>query len=118
MINMGGWYWYLSGEEEKLDRHKCGKWMYFFDDQSFAQKICEKAIREGVCYECKCTDMAEQVVPTGVICFYLNGDDIANHKRVLQFMVNTTTSVSNLTIRLVLVSMDQILKERLSWRHL
>lgn len=28
MINMGGWYWYLSGEEEKLDRHKCGKWMY------------------------------------------------------------------------------------------
>lgn len=62
MINMGGWYWYLSGEEEKLDCHKCGKWMYFFDDQSFAQKICEKAIREGVCYECKCTDMAEQMV--------------------------------------------------------
>ena len=79
MINMGGWYWYLSGEEEKLDRHKCGKWMYFFDDQSFAQKICEKAIREGVCYECKCTNMAEQMVPTGVTCFYLNGDDIANH---------------------------------------
>ena len=88
MINMGGWYWYLSGEEEKLDRHKCGKWMYFFDDQSFAQKICEKAIREGACYECKCTDMAEQMVPTGVICFYLNGDDIANHKRVLQFMID------------------------------
>ncbi len=88
MINMGGWYWYLSGEEEKLDRHKCGKWMYFFDDQSFAQKICEKAIREGVCYECKCTNMAEQMVPTGVTCFYLNGDDIANHKRVLQFMMD------------------------------
>ncbi|MBC3514725.1 hypothetical protein [Ruminococcus bicirculans (ex Wegman et al. 2014)] len=28
------------------------------------------------------------MVPTGVICFYLNGDDIANHKRVLQFMMD------------------------------
>lgn len=88
MLKMGGWCWYLSGEEEKLDEHKCGKWMYFFDDQSFAQKICEKAIAEGVCYECKCTDMEVQMTPQGVICFYLNGDDRANHKRVIQFMMD------------------------------
>ena len=50
MIRQGGWYWYLSGEEAKLERHKCGKWMYFFEDQSFAQQICEKAIAEHVCY--------------------------------------------------------------------
>ena len=36
MIRQGGWYWYLSGEEAKLEKHKCGKWMYFFEDQSFA----------------------------------------------------------------------------------
>ena len=71
MIRQGGWYWYLSGEETKLEKHKCGKWMYFFEDQSFAQRICEKAI-----------------APTGVICFYLNGDDIENHKRVIQFMMD------------------------------
>ena len=34
MLRMGGWYWYLSGEEAKLEKHKCGKWMYFFEDQS------------------------------------------------------------------------------------
>ena len=24
----------------------------------------------------------------GVICFYLNGDDIDNHRRVIEFMIN------------------------------
>ena len=82
-----GWYWYLSGKENLLDIRKCGKWMYFFDNQEFAKKICEKAITEGVVYECKCTDMETTATSTGVICFYLNGDDIENHKRVIKFMI-------------------------------
>ena len=36
MLDMGGWYWFFSGEEEKLEKHRCGKWMYFFDDQTRA----------------------------------------------------------------------------------
>ena len=87
MIRQFGWFWFLSGKEKLLVPDKCGKWMYFFDDQEFAQKICQKAIDEGVCYECKCTDMELTGQPTGVICFYLNGDDIENHKRVIQFMM-------------------------------
>lgn len=87
MLRMGGWYWYLSENEKQLENHKCGKWMYFFDKQDFAKSICEKAIEEGVCYECKCTDMELQQTQTGVICFYLNCDDIENHKRVIQFMI-------------------------------
>lgn len=27
-------------------------------------------------------------VETGVICFYLNGDDIENHHRIIQFMMD------------------------------
>ncbi len=87
MIRQFGWCWFLSGKEKILVPDKCGKWMYFFDDQEFAQKICQKAIDEGACYECKCTDMELMGQPTGVICFYLNGDDIENHKRVIQFMI-------------------------------
>ena len=87
-FNMGGWFFYLSGKENLLDRHKCGKWMFFFDDQEFAQSICEKAIESGACYECKCTDMKAVGTPTGVLCFYLNGDDIENHKRVIRFMLD------------------------------
>lgn len=50
--------------------------------------ICEKAIAENVCYACKCTDMELTGEKTGVICFYLNGDDIENHRRVIQFMMD------------------------------
>ena len=87
MISQFGWFWFLSGKEKLLVPDKCGKWMYFFDDQEFAQKICQKAIDEGACYECKCTDMELTGSDSGVICFYLNGDDIENHKRVIQFMI-------------------------------
>ena len=87
MIRQFGWFWFLSGNEQHLDEHKCGKWMHFFKDQEFAKEICQKAIDENVCYECKCTDMELTGADSGVICFYLNGDDIENHKRVIQFML-------------------------------
>ena len=87
MIRQFGWVWFLSGKEKLLLPDKCVKWMYFFNDQEFAQNICQKAIDEDICYECKCTDMELTGEPTGVICFYLNGDDIENHKRVIQFMI-------------------------------
>ncbi len=88
MIKDGGWIWFLSGKEDILKDDKCGKWMYFFKDQEFAKQICQKAIDEKICYECKCTDMETQIESEGVICFYLNSDDIENHKRVIQFMKN------------------------------
>ena len=86
MIRQFGWYWYLSGQENLIEKRKCGKWMVFFDEQEFAKKICQKAIDEKVVYECKCTDMENSLYDSGVICFYLNGDDIDNHKRVIQFL--------------------------------
>lgn len=83
-----GWYWFLSGkEDEELVDEKCGKWMYFFTDQEFAIEICQNAIEANVCCLCKCSDLELQG-PTGVICFYLNGDDINRHKRVLAFMLH------------------------------
>ena len=68
MISLGRWFWYFTDEKSKLEKHKCGKWMYFFEDQVLAQQVCEKAIAEKVCYECKCTDLAAQMVPQGVVC--------------------------------------------------
>lgn len=88
MIREGGWFWFLSGYEDVLDEDKCGKWMYFFDDQEFAKKICQKAIDEGACVECKCSDMELRSEPNGLICFYLNGDDTESHKRIIQFMID------------------------------
>ncbi len=88
MERFGGWCWYFTEKAKLLDVHKCGKWMHFFNDQEFAMNMCEKAIAEDICYECKCTDMELTGAETGVICFYLNSDDIENHHRVIQFMMN------------------------------
>ena len=82
-LELGGWVFYLSGQEGLLDHHKCGKWMYFFGDRDFVEGICQKAIQEGIVYECKHSDADE-----GVSCFYLNGDDIENHKRVIRFFLD------------------------------
>ena len=81
-ISMGGWIFYLSGKENDLDKHKCGKWMYFFNNREFATHICEEAVKKDICAESKHTDAEE-----GVCCFYLDCDDIEGHKRVIKFFI-------------------------------
>lgn len=88
MFKLGGWCWYSTKNAKLLEKHKCGKWMYFFDNQDFAMQICEKAIEENVCYECKCSDLELTGVESGVVCFYLNGDDMEGHHKVIQFMLD------------------------------
>ena len=92
ILDCFGWTYYLSGKEEKLDKEKCGKWMYFFDNNpksiEFVKDVCTKAIVENICYECKHTNFNDSKLETGVACFYLNADDIENHKIVIQFMLD------------------------------
>lgn len=87
-IRSNGWFWYYSENMKQLNPQKCGKWMIFFSDQEFAKKICSKAILKNVCYECKCLDLEKTNKRSGVICFYQNGDDIENHKRIITFMLD------------------------------
>ena len=79
-LNIGGWHCYATDNAEKTDPEKGGKWMHFFSDEVFARITCERAVEEGVCDSCKCTDTAVTGTATGVICFYLNADDIDGHK--------------------------------------
>lgn len=81
-LSLGGWIFYFSGDERSLDKHKCGKWMHFFNNKEFAVHICEEAVDNGICVESKHTDAEE-----GVCCFYLNCDDIEGHKRVLSYFI-------------------------------
>lgn len=84
---MYGWYWFQSENHYRFDANKCGKWMHFFSDQEAAIRICQEAIAEKVCDECKCSDLQTTGASSGVICFYTNGDDIETHKRILAFML-------------------------------
>lgn len=48
------WVYYVNeAEAKKFDDSKVGKWMYFFKDNDFAAKICEKAVADGVVAEAK-----------------------------------------------------------------
>lgn len=81
-ISLDGWIFYMSEDKSNLDRHKCGKWMHFFNNKEFAVHICEEAVANGICVEAKHTDASE-----GVCCFYLNCDDIEGHKKVLSYFI-------------------------------
>lgn len=86
--SFGGWYWFRNNDDlNNIDDEKAGKWMYFFKDQNHAIEICNKAINENICSECKCSDLKKRNSKTGTLCFYLNADDIEAHKRVIKFMI-------------------------------
>jgi len=83
------WVYYIDENDCDLDPHKCGKWMYFFDKNGidFAETICRKAIEDGIVAECKHTRFDVLPADSGVCCFYLEGDDISAHKRVIAFFM-------------------------------
>lgn len=81
-MKMCGWVFYLGDGYQNLDEKKVGKWMHFFNNVEFAEEVCSKAIASDVCVESKHSDAVE-----GVCCFYLNGDDIEAHKRVIRFFI-------------------------------
>ncbi len=90
-MELAGWVVYFGDGVLSLDNEKCGKWLFFFDinGYEFAAEICQKAIREGVVVECKHTSaMVATLKGTGVCCFYLNGDDMETHRRVIQFFLD------------------------------
>ena len=76
------WIYYLKDGEIKLDPDKCGKWMYFFNDEPFVASVCQKAVERGVVQEAKHTNGKD-----GVACFYIDCDDTVAHKRVISFLL-------------------------------
>lgn len=77
------WVYYVNeAEAKKFDDSKVGKWMYFFKDNDFAAKICEKAVVDGVVAEAKHSN-----APDGVCCFYLHFDDKEAHKSCITYFL-------------------------------
>ena len=81
-IENQSWIYYLDDTKTRFDPHKCGKWMYFFDDVIFAKKICSQAVRNGIVRETKHSNST-----SGVCCFYLHYDDKDAHKRVITYFL-------------------------------
>lgn len=75
------WIYYIE-DSSKFENDKVGKWMYFFENKEFIEKICRDAVENGIVNEAKHSN-----AETGVACLYLNIDDIENHKRVIEFFI-------------------------------
>lgn len=65
-----------------LLKKKIGKWMYFFDDKSFAASICKEAIEKNIVVKAKHSNEEK-----GVACFYLNCDEMEAHKKVIGYFI-------------------------------
>ena len=83
VISNEAWVYYLNGNADSLDESICGKWMYFFNDVDFASEICRKAVAADVCPESKHSNSED-----GVCCFYVNGNDIEAHKKVIKYFLD------------------------------
>ena len=81
----GQWVLYSSKQVSVPDTS--GKWMYFFDDQSIAEKLCKQAIDENIVDICKHTDLTASGTPEGVICFYADGSNKGEVSRIVRWMV-------------------------------
>lgn len=83
------WSYYIDRKAAPgLDERRCGKWMAFFSGLPRAEEVCAKAVLSGAVAECKHTSAPiVRAGKTGVMCFYLNGDDRVAHRRVLSFMI-------------------------------
>ena len=81
------WFFYINVEEaKKFDAHKVGKWMYFFNDEEFASKICSLAVENNIVAEAKHSTNSPN--GSGVCCFYLNCDDDFTHKKIISFFLD------------------------------
>jgi len=90
-------YIYYLSDNVTLDKHKSGKWMYFFDIKNgidFADKVCRDAVEKGIVQEAKYTNpLTIEFNPfaknkdTGLVCFYLEIDDMEAHKRVINYFI-------------------------------
>lgn len=57
--------------------------MYFFGDVEIAKSLCIKAVETEIVKEAKHSDAGD-----GACCFYLNGDDLEGHKKVIKFFID------------------------------
>ncbi|WP_212781081.1 hypothetical protein [Lactobacillus corticis] len=99
IINNVFWIYYLSDKDPQFDPNKVGKWMYFFSDRNFMEKMCKEAIEEGIVQECKHSNAND-----GVSCFYLNDDDFEGHKKVISFFLKNKLIRKTKTGRLYNIS--------------
>lgn len=61
---------------------------YNFKDVEYVSEICEKAVKEHIVEEAKYTRVKPKDKDTGIVCFYLDIDDLEGHKKIITYMLD------------------------------
>ena len=87
VIGYGSWVYYVGEGADDIDRDRCGKWMWSFDDYDLAEELCAKAVEDGVVAEAKHNAYPDPRYDSGICCFYLDGSDEEAHEAILGFFL-------------------------------
>ena len=82
-LDMIAWVVYFDPDKKQCDKEKAGKWILQFYNSEFGDKICQKAVDEGIVAQAKHSN-----AESGVCCFYVEYDDNAAHKRCIKFFLD------------------------------
>ncbi len=85
------WEWYYSKNYKRTENAFSGKWMHFFnvDALEYIRNVCIKSIEEEILQVCKHTSEYKlSIEKSGVICFYIDGMNDDQHRKVLKFMLD------------------------------
>lgn len=85
------WVFYYDPDRvDELNKDQCGKWLYMTSDLEWADKLVHEAVATGVVIEAKRSNevqMALAQTGAAACCFYVNGDDVDAHHRVIKFFM-------------------------------
>lgn len=84
----GSWVYFVNPPAKTGEKR--GKWIYSynFNNLEYAAEICEKAVKEHIVEEAKYTRIKPKDKDTGIVCFYLDIDDLEGHKKIITYMLD------------------------------
>lgn len=71
-------------EDKPIEYKVKGKWLLFFNDFDFADRICQQSVDEGVVLEANHSIEGKY----GVCRFFIEAKDLKQHKKILRFLIN------------------------------
>ena len=84
----GPWMYFVNPPAKTSEKR--GKWIYSYNfiNVEYAAEICEKAVKEHIVEEAKYTKVKPKDKDTGIVCFYLDIDDLEGHKKIITYMLD------------------------------
>lgn len=76
------WVYYTADNFKGFLGNSFGKWMFYFDNPDYAERICTVAVCDGVTKRAKHANASQ-----GIGGFYTDADNYAEHRAIIDYML-------------------------------